>query len=54
MSIIPNKLNKKLKLLHLRPALYIVMQKTVILNTCRISKTFLEMLSQRDPYCLED
>ena len=33
-DIIPNKLHESLKLLNLRPALYILMQKAVILSTC--------------------
>jgi hypothetical protein len=35
-GIIPNKLHESLKLLNLRPALYILMQKLVVLYTCRI------------------
>jgi len=42
MSIIPNKLHESLKLRNLRPAVYIVMQKAVILKTSRIRRTFLE------------
>jgi hypothetical protein len=34
MAIIPNKLHKSLKLFNLCPALYILMQKAVLLNTC--------------------
>jgi hypothetical protein len=41
MGIIPNKLHKSLKLLNLCPALYIGMQKAVILNTCCIVRNFL-------------
>jgi hypothetical protein len=40
-GIIPNKLNEILKLIDLRPAVHIVMQEAVILNTCRIVRTFL-------------
>jgi hypothetical protein len=40
-GIIPRKLNEILKLLDLRPALYILMQEAVILNACRIVRTFL-------------
>jgi hypothetical protein len=36
MGIIPNKLHENLKLFTLPPALYILMQKAVILNTCHI------------------
>ena len=32
--ITPNKLNESLRLLNLRPALYILKQKTVIFSTC--------------------
>jgi hypothetical protein len=39
-GIILNKLHDSLKLLNLRPALYIPMQKAVILNTCRIARKF--------------
>ena len=34
-GIILNKLHDSVKLLNLRPILYIPMQKAVILNTCR-------------------
>jgi len=34
-GIIPNKLNESLKLLNLRPVLYILMQKAEILGRCR-------------------
>jgi hypothetical protein len=40
-GIIPNKLHESLKLLNLFPALYIQMQKAVILNTCDIVRKFL-------------
>jgi hypothetical protein len=40
-GIIPNELHEGLKLLNLRSALYILMQKAVILNTCRIVKKVL-------------
>jgi len=33
---IPNKLHVSLKLLRLRPGLYILVQKAVLLNTCYI------------------
>jgi len=36
-----NKLHESLKLLNIRPAPYILMQKAVTLNTCRIESTFL-------------
>jgi hypothetical protein len=39
-GIITNKLYESLRLLNLRPALYILMQKTSILNTCRIVRKF--------------
>ena len=42
MSIILNNLHESLKLRNLRPALYIVMQKAVILETRRIRRKFLE------------
>jgi hypothetical protein len=35
MGIIPNKLHESLKVHNLRPAVYILTQKAVILNTCR-------------------
>jgi hypothetical protein len=41
MGIIPNKLHKSLKLLNLRPGLYILMQKAVILNIYHIVRKFL-------------
>jgi hypothetical protein len=41
MGIIPNKLQISLKLLNLCPALNILMQRTVILNTCHIVKEVL-------------
>jgi hypothetical protein len=40
-GIIPNKLHESLKLLNLHPALYIHIQKAVILNTCCIVRKFL-------------
>jgi hypothetical protein len=40
-GIIPNKLHDSLKLLNLRPALYIPMHKAVILNTCCIARKLL-------------
>jgi hypothetical protein len=40
-GIIPNNLQESLKLLNLRPALYILMHKAVILHTCCIARTFL-------------
>jgi hypothetical protein len=39
---IRDKLHESLKLLHLRPALYILMQRAVIFNTCCIVRKFLE------------
>ena len=39
--IIPNKLHESLKLLNPHPVLYILMQKAVTLNTCRIVRKFL-------------
>jgi len=41
MAIIPNQLHEGLKLLSLRPTLYVLMQKAVILNTWRIVRKFL-------------
>ena len=38
---IPNKSHENLKLLNLRPALYTLMHKAVILNTYRIVRKFL-------------
>jgi len=35
---IPNKLHVSLKLLHLRPGLYILIQKAVLLNTCYVTR----------------
>jgi hypothetical protein len=40
-GIIPYKLHESLKLLNLRPGLHILMQKAVIVNTCRIVRKFL-------------
>jgi hypothetical protein len=40
-GIISDKLHDSLKLLNLRPALYILMQKAVILNACLIVRTLL-------------
>ena len=40
-GIIRDKLHDSLKLLHLRPALYSLMQKAAILNTSRIVRKFL-------------
>jgi hypothetical protein len=37
----PIKLDDSFKLLSLRPGLYILMQKAVILNTCDIGRKFL-------------
>jgi hypothetical protein len=37
-GIIPNKLHGSLKLLNCHPALYILMQKAVILHTCHIDR----------------
>jgi hypothetical protein len=56
---IPNKLRENLKPLNLRPALYILMHKAVILNTCRIVRTFLAQQWIRSacsvrPYCCEN
>jgi len=36
----PNKLHDSLKLLNLRPAVCILIKKTVILNICRIVRKF--------------
>ena len=41
MGMFPNKLYESIKLLNLRPGIYIIMQKAVILNTCRIIRMFL-------------
>jgi len=38
---VTNKLHERIKLINLRPGLYIPMQKAVILNTCRIVRMFL-------------
>jgi hypothetical protein len=35
-GVIPNRFHEKLKLLDLRPALHILMQKALTLNTCHI------------------
>ena len=40
-GIIPNKLHESFKLLNLRPALYILIQKAVIFNICRTVRKFL-------------
>jgi hypothetical protein len=40
-GIIPYKLHESSELPSLLPALYILIQKAVILNTCRISRKFL-------------
>jgi hypothetical protein len=40
-DVIPDKLHERLKLLNLHPALYILMQKAVTLNTCRTVRKFL-------------
>jgi hypothetical protein len=37
----PNKLHDSSKLLHLRPALYVLMQKAIIFNTCGTVRKFL-------------
>jgi hypothetical protein len=39
-GIIRNKLHESLKLLNLRPVLYILMHKAVTLNACRIARKF--------------
>jgi len=41
MGMFPNKLYESIELLNLRPGIYIIMQKAVILNTCRIIRMFL-------------
>ena len=41
MGIIPSKLHESLKPLNLRPALYILTQNALMLNTFRIFRTFL-------------
>ena len=38
-GIIRNKLSESLKLLSLRPGLYILMQKSVVVHNCRIVRT---------------
>ena len=58
MGNITNKLHESLKLLNLRPALYILMQIAVILDTRRIVRKFLEELWVRSawsvrPCCCE-
>jgi len=40
-QVLLKRLHKSLKLLNLRPALYILKQKAVILNTCCIARKFL-------------
>jgi hypothetical protein len=47
-GIIPNKLHESLKLLNHHPALYILMQKAVILNTCRMGRKVLAELQVQD------
>jgi len=41
ISIIPNNLHRTSKLLTVHPVLYSLMQKAVIINTCRIFRKFL-------------
>jgi len=41
MGMFPNKLYESIELLNLRPGIYIIMQKAVILNTCHIIRMFL-------------
>lgn len=41
-GIVPTKLHSGLKLLGLEPNLYTIMQKAIILNTCRITRKFLQ------------
>jgi len=38
VGIVPDKLDESLKLLILRPSLYILTQTAVIINTCRINR----------------
>jgi hypothetical protein len=52
-GISPNKLHESLKLPNLHPALYILMQKTVILNTRRIVRKFLAEQSVRPVFFQE-
>jgi hypothetical protein len=40
LNLCLNKLHESLKLLDLHPALYILVQKEVILNTCHIVRMF--------------
>ena len=40
IGMFPNKLYESIKLLNLRPGVYTVMQKAVILNTCHIIRMF--------------
>jgi hypothetical protein len=56
---ITNKLHEILELNNLHPALFILMQKAVILNTCRIIRKFLAEQRIRSvwsvrPYCFEN
>jgi len=39
--IIPNNLHESLKVLNLAPALYIIMQKALVLSTCNTVRKFL-------------
>jgi len=47
MHIIQHKLHKSMKLFNLCSALYILMQKAVILNTCRIVRKFLATVNKK-------
>jgi hypothetical protein len=42
-----HKLHESMKLLNLCPALYILMQKAVILNTCRIVRKFMATVNKK-------
>ena len=44
MGIVTNKLQHRFKLLSLHPGLLILMQNTVIFNTCHVVRKFLEEL----------
>jgi len=41
MGMFPNKLYESIKLLNLRPGIYIIMQKAVTLNMCHTIRMFL-------------
>jgi hypothetical protein len=47
LHIIQHKLHKSMQLLNLCPAIYILMQKAVILNTCCIVRKFLATVNKK-------